>query len=191
MAQLVISNVDDTLEERLRARASRNGHTLEAEVCAILEEAEPKAPEQAFRENGAPGLGTEEKGFGDLMYERFKDTGLNEDEAKLFNEGIHEINSRSNVKLNDDLKERLKVRAEMHGRTLEDEVRVILEEAADGRAAAEVGAKLPIEEEKGFGTRLHEHFKDMGLTKEEREHFEEGIRRLWSSTPRRFVDFER
>jgi hypothetical protein len=38
-------------------------------------------------------LGNEEKGFGDLMYERFKDIGLNEEEVRRFNEGIAEFNS--------------------------------------------------------------------------------------------------
>ncbi len=60
MAQPVIPDADHALQERLRARASRNGRTLEAEVCATLEQAEPEAPEQAFREDGAPGLGTEQ-----------------------------------------------------------------------------------------------------------------------------------
>jgi hypothetical protein len=36
----------------------------------------------------------EEKGFGDLMYERFKDSGLTEEEFARFNTGIAEINSR-------------------------------------------------------------------------------------------------
>jgi plasmid stability protein len=101
VAQLVIPNVDDALEEPLRARASRNGRTLEAEVCAILEEAEPQAPEQAFREDGTPGLGTEEKGFGGLMYERFKDIGLKEDEVRRFNAGIAEFNSKWEMGLPD------------------------------------------------------------------------------------------
>ena len=102
MAQLVISNIDDALEERLKARASRNGRTLEAEVCAVLEEAEPGgAPEQSLREDGGPLLGKEEKGFGDLMYERFKDIGLKEDEFRRFNEGIAEINSRWDMGLPD------------------------------------------------------------------------------------------
>jgi len=184
MAQLIIPNIDDALEERLTARASRNGRSLEAEVCAILEEAGPEvATEQGFREDGAPPLDNKEKGFGDLMYERFKATGLKDDEVKLFNEGIAEINSGSAVKLDDDLKERLKARAEMHGRTLEAEVRAILEEAAHSKKAAEGEAKPPLEEGKGFGTRLHEHFNDIGMTAEEGKQFEQGIRRLWSSTP--------
>jgi plasmid stability protein len=101
MAQLMIPNFGGALEERLRVRASRNGRTLEAEVCAILEEAEPEAPEQAFREDGAPGLGTEEKGFGDLMYERFKDIGLKEDEVTRFKASIAEFNSKWEMGLPD------------------------------------------------------------------------------------------
>ena len=93
MARLIILNLDEALEERLRERASRNGRSLEEEVCAILAQAEPEAPEQAFKEDGTPELGTEEKGLGDLMYERFKDIGLTEDEFRRFNEGIAEINS--------------------------------------------------------------------------------------------------
>jgi plasmid stability protein len=101
MAQLIIPNIDDALEERLIERASRNGRSLAEEVCAILEQAEPEVPQQAFREDGTPELGTEEKGLGDLMYERFKDIGLTEDEFRRFNEGIAEINSRWEMGLPD------------------------------------------------------------------------------------------
>ncbi len=94
MAQLVIPIIDDALEERLRARAHRNGRSLEAEVCAILEEAVcEETPEPALREEGAPMLGSEEKGLGDLMYEHFKDRGLTDEEFARFNTGIAEINS--------------------------------------------------------------------------------------------------
>jgi len=73
MAQLIIPIIDDALEERLRTRASRNGRNLDEEVRAILEEtARAETPEQGLREEGVPMLG-EEKGFGDLMYERFKE----------------------------------------------------------------------------------------------------------------------
>jgi plasmid stability protein len=96
MAQLVIRRIDDALEERLRARASRNGRSLEAEVCAILEEAEREGgPEQALREEGVPMLHNGEKGLGDMMYEHFKDRGLTDEEFARFNGGIAEINSRS------------------------------------------------------------------------------------------------
>jgi hypothetical protein len=48
---------------------------------------------EAFREEGAPIQRTDEKGFGDLMYERFKDIGLKQDEVRRFNIGIAEANS--------------------------------------------------------------------------------------------------
>ena len=46
-------------------------------------------------------LRIEEKGFGDLMYERFKDIGLRGDEVERFNAGIAEINSRWEMGLPD------------------------------------------------------------------------------------------
>lgn len=102
MAQLVIRTIDDALEERLRARASRNGRSLGAEVCAILEEAERReGPEQALREEGVPMLHNGELGLGDLMYERFKDRGLTDEEFARFNTGIAEINSRSAMRIPD------------------------------------------------------------------------------------------
>ena len=39
MADLLIDDLDATLVERLEAQAHRNGHSLEAEVKAILESA--------------------------------------------------------------------------------------------------------------------------------------------------------
>jgi predicted nucleic acid-binding protein len=39
-------------------------------------------------------LGNEEKGFGDLMYERFKDIGLKEDEVRRFNEASDLLGGR-------------------------------------------------------------------------------------------------
>jgi plasmid stability protein len=101
MAQAILLDVDDALEERLRVRASRNGRTLEAEVHAILAEAESGVPEREFRGAGAPGSGTSEKGFGDLMYERFKDIGLKQDEVRRFNAGIAEFNSEWEMGLPD------------------------------------------------------------------------------------------
>jgi plasmid stability protein len=98
MAQAILLDVEDALEERLRVRASRNGRTLEAEVRAILAEAESGVPEQVLR--GA-GRGTGEKGFGDLMYERFKDIGLKQDEVRRFDAGIAEFNSEWEMGLPD------------------------------------------------------------------------------------------
>jgi plasmid stability protein len=179
MAQLVIPNIDNGLEQRLRARADRNGRTLEAEVCAILEEVEP--PQHGFREDGAPSLRGEEKGLSDLMYERFKDIGLSEEEAKLFDEGIAELNAGPFVRLDHDIEERLQARAAKHGRTLKAEARAILEEAVAGEGA-EPRVRSPVDE-KGFGTRLHELFKDLGLTKEEKRKFEKAIEDLWRRDP--------
>ena len=99
MAQAILLDVEDALEERLRVRASRNGRTLEAEVHAILAEAESGVPEQVLA--GAPGRGTGEKGFGDLMYERFKDIGLKQDEVRRFDAGIAEFNSEWEMGLPD------------------------------------------------------------------------------------------
>ena len=39
MAQLFVTELDDAVEERLKARARRHGRSLEAEARAILEEA--------------------------------------------------------------------------------------------------------------------------------------------------------
>ncbi len=94
MAQLFIPEIDDDVVERLERRAKRHGRNVEAEACAILEEAareEPLWP--GLSEEGAPMQGADAKGFGDLMYERFKDIGLKEDEVGRFNAGIAEANS--------------------------------------------------------------------------------------------------
>jgi len=102
MARLLVPEIDDDVMERLEKRANRHGRTLEAEVCALLERAEPGGtPEPSFREDGAPTLGNEEKGFGDLMHERFKDIGLKEDELRRFNLGIAEFNSQWEMGLPD------------------------------------------------------------------------------------------
>ena len=54
-------------------------------------------------------------------------------------------------KLDDELKRKLRVRAAVHGCSLEQEVRDILGEAVNG--GTKVGAEV---EEKGFGTYLYE-----------------------------------
>lgn len=76
-------------------------------------------------------------------------------------------------KIDDELKEKLRVRAARHGRSMEAEVRDILEREV---------LQSPLVE-KGFGTRLHEHFREAGLVGLELE--------LPSRTePARFVDFD-
>jgi plasmid stability protein len=94
MAQLLVTEIDGAVEERLKARVRRHGRSLEAEARAILEEevcGERLRPGPS--EEGAPMQRADENGFGDLMYERFKDIGLKEDEVRRFNAGIAEINS--------------------------------------------------------------------------------------------------
>ena len=85
-------------------------------------------------------------------------------------------------KLDENVKARLKARAKRHGRTLEAEVRAILEEATHrGRVAKRTPrrlAKRPVKEEKSFGTLMHERFKRTGLTKEEARLFQKGIDEL-------------
>jgi antitoxin FitA len=93
MAQLIVREIDDDTRERLKARAVRNGRSLEAEARSILEE--------AASEEARPVLRNDERGFGDLMYERFKDAGLTEDELRRFNIGISEINSMSAMRIPD------------------------------------------------------------------------------------------
>jgi plasmid stability protein len=56
MAQLVLQGLDDVVQERLRRRAARNGHSVEEEVREILGEA--VASEEATEESSDVGLGT-------------------------------------------------------------------------------------------------------------------------------------
>jgi plasmid stability protein len=94
MAELFVPELDETVNERLKARARRHGRSVEHEVCAILEQAlQTETLDQAFREEGAPMHRSDEKGLGDLMHERFKDQGLTDEEFARFNIGIAEINS--------------------------------------------------------------------------------------------------
>jgi plasmid stability protein len=102
MAQLFITDLDDAAEERLRVRARRHGRSLETEARAILEDAAgAEALEHGLSEEGANLQHADEKGFGDLMYERFKDIGLTPDEVRRFEKGIGEFNSRWEMSLPD------------------------------------------------------------------------------------------
>jgi plasmid stability protein len=44
MATLTVRGLDDATKTRLRVRAARHGHSMEAEVRAILEDALPSEP---------------------------------------------------------------------------------------------------------------------------------------------------
>lgn len=86
MAQLLIRRLDDDAKERLKARAKKRGRSLEAEARAILEHAANGEPKNRRRPK-------KEKGFGTLMHERFGKVGLTEEEARLFQQGIDELNA--------------------------------------------------------------------------------------------------
>ena len=116
MAQLFIPELGAAVEARLTSRARRNGRSLEAEARAILEKAaRGEVPPPGLGEDGAamqvnlegmPDRGfpaskaeakrsrREEKSFGALMHERFKTTGLTEEEARQFQRGIDRLNRR-------------------------------------------------------------------------------------------------
>lgn len=102
MAQLLIPELNEGARERLDRRAARHGRSVEAEARTILEEALTEAGfEESAAEDATVLLGSEEKGLGDLMYERFKDRGLTDAEFARFNAGIAEINSRSAMRIPD------------------------------------------------------------------------------------------
>jgi len=90
-------------------------------------------------------------------------------------------------RLDDDVKERLKARAEKHGRSLEAEVRAILESAAKER----ISRGRPRKKEKGFGTLMQERFKDVGLTEAEWKLFNEGIEEIRRGSLIKPLDFDK
>ncbi len=70
MAQLVVRNLDDQVKARLKARAARNGRSLEAEVRELLRHAvEGPAPDPAGQ------------GLGSRIAARFSGLGLSAAEA--------------------------------------------------------------------------------------------------------------
>jgi plasmid stability protein len=80
MAQLIVRNLDDEVKERLRARARRNGRSLEAEAREILREA---AERERARRSPAPGFGTRASA-------RFKGIGFSRKELEVFNRAVDE-----------------------------------------------------------------------------------------------------
>lgn len=71
MAQLVVRNLDDQVKDRLKARAARNGRSLEAEVREVLR----SAVEGQGAEPPAQGLGSR-------IAARFRATGLSAAEGE-------------------------------------------------------------------------------------------------------------
>jgi antitoxin FitA len=85
-------------------------------------------------------------------------------------------------KLDDEAKERLRVRAERNGRSLEAEAREILKEAAEEERTQRKSAP-------GFGTRIAGRFKGIGFTKIELRKFNRAIDKARKERAR-FVRFE-
>ena len=69
MAAMLVRNIDDDVKERLRARAKRNGRSLEAEARSLLEDAATK--------EDAPS-----KGLGTQLVELFREFDLIEVELE-------------------------------------------------------------------------------------------------------------
>ncbi len=96
MASLVVRRLDETVKDRLKQRAKNRGHSLEAEVRAILEEAAGKPTDSDEAVNG-----DSEKGFGTLMAERASKVGLTRVERQRFEDGIRELDANSQMRIPD------------------------------------------------------------------------------------------
>ena len=84
MAELIVRKLDDAARERLEARATRNGRSVEAEASAIIEE----VTEGEVLRGGR----MDNHSLGDFMQATFKDIGLTDDEWRRFNIGVSEMN---------------------------------------------------------------------------------------------------
>jgi plasmid stability protein len=67
MAQILVRDIENDVKERLRRRAARHGHSMEAEVRDILRD--------ALKTDDTP-----PRGLGSRIAARFKDIGLREGE---------------------------------------------------------------------------------------------------------------
>lgn len=83
--------------------------------------------------------------------------------------------------LSEAAKQRLKRRAKLHGRSLEAEVRELLEKVPD--------EKVPVEDTTGWASRLAEEIRQIGVTKEDVDELERIIaegRKGWRVKPIEF-----
>lgn len=94
MAQLVVRNLPEELKEKLRERAKSRGHSLEAEVRDILNDA-------VQTDGGVNMKRAAEVGFGTAMLERFGKRGLTPSEARRFEIAAEELSDRSQMRLPD------------------------------------------------------------------------------------------
>jgi hypothetical protein len=96
MAQLIVRKLDDKAKEHLRARARRNGRSLEAEARIILESAAGMTPADSALEGPSA-----EKGFGTLMTELFGKRGLTPHQRRKFDRAVSELNEKSKMRIPD------------------------------------------------------------------------------------------
>ena len=87
-------------------------------------------------------------------------------------------------RLDEVVKQLLKERAERHGRSLEQEVRDILEHAVTPAPEAAAGAG------DGVGSLMQARARKVGFTKAERSEFDWGIRQINSTSDMRIPDFD-
>jgi plasmid stability protein len=80
-----LRKLDKAARARLEARASRDGRSVEAEACAIIEE--------ATEEEGTRGGKMDNLSLAEFMQANFKDIGLTDDEWVRFNIAISDLNS--------------------------------------------------------------------------------------------------
>jgi antitoxin FitA len=83
MAQLIVRNLDDGVKEKLKAQATLNGRSLEAEVRDVLATAMAELPPVVQK--------SKEKSFGELMHERFSKSGFTDEEHAQFEAAIAEL----------------------------------------------------------------------------------------------------
>ena len=88
-------------------------------------------------------------------------------------------------RLDDKVKERLRKRAMRHGRSLEAEARVILQQASEP-GPEEHAVQL----EKSFGDIMGERFRTRGFTKTESIRFRNGMREINSTFEMSIPDFD-
>ena len=89
MADLKLRKLDEAAKARLEARASRNGRSMEAEACAIIEE--------ATEDEGARGGRMDNLSLAEFMQANFKDIGLTDEEWGRFNVAISDLSSYSST----------------------------------------------------------------------------------------------
>ncbi len=93
--------------------------------------------------------------------------------------------------LNEVAKERLAARARQHGRNVEAEAQLILEEAVAQTGFEEPTGHMALDDKTmGLGDLAYEHFKERGLTDEEFARFNAGVIEVDSQSDMRIPDFE-